>query len=84
MVLRFAPGGDGLQLSSDNSVENLELQTDLDRRVVFNDTSVDGLGCLQLRKLRATGVVQLLARERVRSGHVMAEDVDVAAADARG
>ena len=84
LVLRFAPGGDGLQLSSGNYVENLELQTDLDRRVVFNDTSVDSLGRLQLRKLRVTGVVQLLARGRVRSGHVAAEDVDVAAADARG
>jgi hypothetical protein len=84
VALRFAAGQDGLQLSTDNRVEGLELGADLDRRALFNDTDVERLGRLVLRNLRVTGVVQLLARDQVRSGHVEAENVDIVAADARG
>src|SRR5215469_9410126 len=38
LALRFAAGQDGLQLSTDNRVEGLELGADLDRRALFNDT----------------------------------------------
>ena len=82
--LRFAPGQDGVQLSTDNQVECLELSTDPDRYAVFNDTGVDGLGRLVLSSLRITGVVRLLARDRVRNGHVEAHGIDIVAADARG
>lgn len=84
VTLRFAAGQDGVQLSSDDQIENLELQTDVDRRAVFNNTQVAHLGRLVLRNVRTIGVIQLLARDKVRSGHVEAEDVDVMAGDARG
>jgi hypothetical protein len=84
VALHFALGQEGLQLSTDNRVEELTLVTDLDRRAVFNDTRVERLGRLVLRNLRTTGVVRLLARDRVRGGHVEAENVDILAADARG
>ncbi len=82
--ISFAAGQDGLQLSADNHVENLQLATDPDKRAVFNDTTVDKLGRLVLRSLQVTGVVQLLARDKVRGGHVEAHDIDIVAADARG
>lgn len=84
ITLHFASGQDGVQLSTDNQVEHLELVTDPDRCAVFNDTGVAGLGRLVLGKLRVTGAVRLLARDQVRSGHVEAHDVDIVAADARG
>ncbi|MFT3804034.1 MAG: hypothetical protein QM766_22800 [Burkholderiaceae bacterium] len=83
-VLRFAAGQDGLQLTSDNRIENLTLVADTDKRAVFNDTRVAHLGRLALRGLAVTGVVQLLARDQVRGGHVEAHDIDIVAADARG
>lgn len=83
-TVSFARGEDGLQLSSDNRVECLELRTAPDRRALFNDTQVQGLGRLELRNLRTIGSIRLLARDEVRSGHVEAENVDVVAADARG
>ncbi len=83
-ALRFAKGQDGLQLSSDNGVHNLELATDPDKRAVFNDTSVERLGRLALGSLIITGVVRLLAADRVQGGHIEAHDIDVVAADARG
>ena len=83
LELTFAAGQDGLQLSSDNHIEGIGLRTAPGRRALFNDTSVERLGRLVLRNLCATGVVQLLARDQVRSGHVEAENVDIVAADAR-
>ena len=83
-TLHFAAGQHGLQLSTDNSVDNLELVTDIDKWAVFNDTSVDQLGRLLLQNLVVHGAVLLLARDKVRGGHVEAHDVDIVAADARG
>jgi hypothetical protein len=82
-MLEFAPGGHGLELSTDNQVEGLELSADPARRALFNDTGVERLGRLVLRDLRVTGLVQLLAKDSVRSGHVEVENVHVVAADAR-
>ena len=84
VVLRFAAGHDGLQLSTNNQVENLELETDVNRRVLFNDTKVEHLGRLVLVNLRVIGTIQILANDKVRSGHVEAKDVDIESADARG
>lgn len=84
MRLSFAPGSDGVQLSTDNLVENLELHTDVQRCALYNDTEADALGRLALRNVRTVGVIRLLARDNVRSGHVEAENIDIVAADARG
>ena len=83
-TLRFAAGQDGVRLSTDNAVEELDLLADPERCAVCNDTAVDGLGRILLRELRTVGAVRILARDRVRSGHVEAHGVDVEAADARG
>jgi hypothetical protein len=82
VTLRFGPGQDGAQLSTDNRIEALVLKTDPDRRALFNDTTVERLGRLQLRDLRVDGVVELLVRDTVRGGHVEAHDLDIVAADA--
>jgi hypothetical protein len=84
VTLRFAPGEDGVQLSADNRIESLTLHADPDRRALFNDTQVESLGRLVLRNLSTVGAIRLLGRDRVRSGHVEAENVDIVAADARG
>ncbi len=80
----FAAGIDGIELSRDNAVKALTLAVDVDRRVLFNDTSRSTLGRMELEKLQVTGVVQLLAAEAVRAGHVEAHGIDIVAADARG
>jgi len=82
--LAFAAGVDGVQLSRDNVVKALCLAADVDRRVVFNDTGQTTFGRIALEKLRVVGVVQLLAAEAVRAGHVEAHGIDIVAADARG
>jgi hypothetical protein len=82
--LAFAAGVDGVGLSRDNAVRALSLSTDVDRRALFNDTGQTTLGRIELEKLRVAGVVQLLAADAVRTGHVEAHGIDIVAADARG
>jgi hypothetical protein len=84
VTLRFAPDEDGVQLSADNRIENLTLHADPDRRALLNDTQVEGLGRLVLRNLSTVGSIRLLARDKVKGGHVEAENIDIVAADARG
>ena len=52
----FRGGSDGVQLSSDNEVHTLHLRTSPDRRVLFNDTRVDSLGCMLLADVTIIGV----------------------------
>ena len=84
VTLRFAPGEDGVQLSSEDRIESVAIHTDPDRRALFNDTQVESLGRIVLRNLSTIGTIRLLARDKVRSGHVEAENIDLVAADARG
>jgi hypothetical protein len=79
----FSAGIDGLQLTSDNQVRGIRLQTSPDRRAIFNDTTVDGLGHLCIAGVTAIGQVQILARDKVRSGHVEIDGLDIVAADTR-
>jgi hypothetical protein len=81
--IAFRPGADGIELSSDNIVADLTLVATPDRRAVFNDTQVNQLGVLELRGLRLTGAMRLLANNKVRSGHIEVHDVHIVAADAR-
>ena len=80
----FADGADGLQLSSDNRVHNIHLRAASDKRAIFNDTAVGSLGRIELRGVTTTGRVQIMARDKVRGGHVDVNGLDIIAADARG
>ena len=82
--IRFEPGRDGVVLTADNVVEDIELRTDPERRALYNDTNAEGFGHLLLRRLRMTGCVRLIANDVAAGGHVEAQDVHVTDADARG
>lgn len=81
-TVRFANASDGIQLSANNKIQNLQLITDSDKRVVFNDTAVRDFGLLELRDLTLIGVVWLLATNQVRAGRVEAH-IDLVSSDAR-
>lgn len=82
--MTFASGTEGVQLTSDNQIRNLRLRAAPDKRAIFNDTDVESLGRIELRGVTTTGRVQILARDRVRGGHVDVHGLDIVAADARG
>ena len=81
--IMFAEGRDGVHLSTDNRIHSIRLQTSVEKRAIFNDTSVASLGRIEVRGIIATGRAQILARDKVRSGHVDAKDLDIVSADAR-
>jgi hypothetical protein len=82
-ALVFAAEMDGVRVGRDNEVVGLRIQVDPDRRAVFNDTTVDDLGTIQLAAVTGIGQVQILARDRVRGGHVVVDGLDIVAADVR-
>jgi hypothetical protein len=81
--IAFTDAADGVELTSDNAIHNVHLCTGPERRAVFNDTSVATLGRVQLRGVSTQGRVQILARDRVRGGHIEVNGLDIVAADAR-
>lgn len=83
-AITFAPGIDGLRLSSDNVVSRIRLNASPDKRAIFNDTSVATLGRMTLRDVTTNGRVQILARDKIRAGHVEVHGLDIVSADARG
>lgn len=83
-AVAFATGIDGVRLSTDNRIDDLRLDASPDKRVIFNDTGVASLGRIELRGVTTTGRVQILARDKVRAGHVEVNGLDIIAADARG
>jgi hypothetical protein len=82
--LAFVAGIDGLQVSSDNRVQNLHVQVSPDRRAIFNDTDVENPGRIELRNVTTIGRVQLLGRGKVGGGHIEVDGLDILSADARG
>jgi hypothetical protein len=81
-ALSFAPGVDGLCLSTDNTVMDLDLFAEDDRCAIWNDESASGLGTLTLCRINTTGRVRVLARGNVRSGHLVVQELDIVSADA--
>jgi hypothetical protein len=71
-------------LSTNNIVRNLHLFASGKKRAIFNDTTVPTLGRIELRGVTTTGRVQILARDKVRAGHVDVDGLDIVTADARG
>lgn len=81
--IRFEPGSQGVELTTDNVVEGVELHADLERRVLYNGTSDGGFGRLVLHRLRTTGCIHLIADDAGLRSAVDARDIHVVEADAR-
>jgi hypothetical protein len=81
--LKFRPSTDGLELTSDNSISSLMLVTAPDHCAIWNDDSVEDMGLLHLGQLKTVGRVRILARNKIRAGHVDVRDLDIIAADSR-
>lgn len=81
-ILRFNEGTNGLCLTRDNVVANLNLVVSPERLAIWNEESVTNLGTLLLRSVSTVGRVRIVARGAVRGGHVEVDGLDIVAADA--
>lgn len=82
-TVTFRRNVDGVRLSSDNTVAGVHLITSPEKRAIWNDYSAAGLGTISLRSVRTTGRVQILAKERVGSGHIEVDGLEIDSADPR-
>ena len=83
-ALSFRPEADGLQVTTDNSVIGLDVRVTPDHRAIWNDRTVDGLGTLVIRSVRTIGSVQIIASDKIRSGRIEVDGLDILSADTRG
>jgi hypothetical protein len=81
-MLRF--GAKGVQLTRDNSLEDVRIETVEHEPAILNDTNQPTLGTLSLERVTTVGQVVLVADGQVGSGHVSARRVHVMRADVRG
>ncbi len=75
--------GDGIALSGDNEISNINIQTSPARRAIYIESSQEDLGTIKLNNLVITGVVQLLTRADNLHLNVIAKNIDIVSADAR-
>ena len=83
-VLSFRPEADGLQVTTDNSVFGLDVRVTPTHRAIWNDRTVKGLGTLAVQSVRTIGSVQIIVSDKVRSGRIEVDGLDIRYADTRG
>lgn len=74
----------GVRLTSNNTLTDIVITTADHELAILNDTTVSDLGTITLHRVTATGQVQILIRDAIRSGHVEVDGLTVVAADVRG
>lgn len=84
VALNFRENADGIQLSSNNTVNAVDLITSPERRAIWNEWAVEDLGRISLHAVQTVGRVQILAKGKVRKGHIEVDGLDIVSADARG
>ena len=77
-------GAKGVVLSTDNRLEDVEIDCPPHEVAISNTTSVDDLGTLALINVHTRGQVLLIADRSVRRGSVLVDGLEVAEADLRG
>ena len=83
-VQSFRPEEDGLQVTTDNSVFGLDVRVTRAHRAIWNDRTVDDMGTIVIRSVRTIGSVQIIATDKVRSGRIEVDGLDIRSVDTRG
>ncbi|NIK79901.1 hypothetical protein FHS15_005075 [Paenibacillus castaneae] len=82
-VIEFKRGVDGIEVCRDNKIEGLTIIVESSCRAVLNSSNVESFGTISLINVKTIGEIQILATGSVRSGHVVAHNVNVIEADTR-
>lgn len=81
-TIEFQPGGDGVQLTSNNIVRNLSLLTSPGYRAIFNQQDRDNIGTMVIESVHSIGQVQIITEGITQAGHVSISNLDIEFADA--
>lgn len=74
---------DGIGVSANNSVKNLNIDTPLNHKAIFNTTVKPDLGTFTFGNLLVKGQVSIITRVGVEKANVVIDNVDIHSADAR-
>ncbi|GGA39016.1 hypothetical protein [Psychrobacillus lasiicapitis] len=82
-IIEFKERADGIEISRDNTIDGLTFIVEPTRRAIYNKPDEESLGTLSLKNIKTIGQVQIVATGTIRSGHVVAQNVEVIKADTR-
>lgn len=74
---------DGIGLSANNSVKNLNIDAPANHKAIFNTTVQQDLGTFTLENLLVKGQVSIITRVGVEKANIVIDNVDIHSADAR-
>jgi hypothetical protein len=74
---------DGIALTANNTIEDLNILTTPLCRAIYLLTGLIDMGTITLRNLKISGQVSLITREGTAKLKVIADDIDIASCDAR-
>lgn len=74
---------DGIGVSANNSVKNLNIDTPVNHKAIFNTTVKPDLGTFTFGNLLVKGQVSIITRVGVEKANVVIDNVDIHSADAR-
>lgn len=80
--MSFINGG-GIELTGDNEISNISIQTSPDKRAIYIDSNLEDLKEIALKNLTVTGMVQLLTRGNNKTMTVNINGLDIVSADSR-
>lgn len=75
--------GDGIGLSSNNTISDLTVQTKSDQRAIYTTLSKEDLGIFHLQNLTVSGQIQFITRIGTMKSELIADNIDIVACDAR-
>ncbi len=74
---------DGIGISANNTVKNLNIDAPVNHKAIFNTTVQQDLGSFTLENLLVKGQVSIITRVGVEKANVVINNVDIHSADAR-
>lgn len=75
--------GDGIQLTGNNEISDISIQTAPNKRAIYIESDLKDLKNITLNNLTITGMVQLLTRGKNKTLTVKINGLDIVSADAR-
>lgn len=75
--------GDGIQLTGNNEISDISIQTAPNKRAIYIESDLKDLKNITLNNLTITGMVQLLIRGKNKTLTVKINGLDIVSADAR-
>jgi hypothetical protein len=74
---------DGIGISANNAVKNLNIDTPVNHKAIFNTTVKQDLETFTLENLSVKGQISIIARVGVEKANVVIDNVDIHSADTR-